>query len=85
MNAIITSGGSHVSQVTGPRCEIAVSMGPVNPGEDWTATTPGCWSGYHYQLISPGTIGVQMTLTWSGGTTGGASGSVEIYADFSLS
>jgi hypothetical protein len=80
LNSTITTGASYVKEVTGPRCEIAEAIVPVSPGGDWTAVTPGCWSGYHYELLSPGTIGVQLTLTWSGGI----GGSLEIYAEFSL-
>jgi len=81
LNSTITTGATNVKVVTGPRCEIAEAMSPVSPGGEWTATTPGCWSGYHYELLGPGTIGVELTLTWSGG----AGSSLEIYAEFSLS
>jgi hypothetical protein len=81
LNSTITAGAANVKVVNGPRCEIAEAMSPVSPGGEWTAVTPGCWSGYRYELLSPGTIGVQLTLTWAGGT----GGSLEIYAEFSLS
>jgi hypothetical protein len=81
LDSSITTGAANVMVVTGPRCEIAEALSPVSPGGEWTAITPGCWSGYHYELLTPGTIGVQLTLTWSGGT----GGSLQIYAEFSLS
>jgi hypothetical protein len=85
LSAIITSGASVVQEVAGPRCEIATVMGPVSAGGDWTATTPGCWSGFSYQLLEAGTIQVQLTLTWSGDNSqGSGSGSLVINAQFAL-
>jgi hypothetical protein len=86
LNATITSGASNIRQVSSPRCEIVEALLPVNPGETWSAHAPGCWSGYYYQVLGPGTIQVQMTLTWSGGTSqGGGSDSLTINAEFTLS
>ena len=85
LNATITSGGSIVSQVSSPRCEIAVAIVPLSPGSESTAMTPGCWSGYSLQLLQPGSIQVHLTLSWSGSETGGpGGGSVDIYGQFTL-
>jgi hypothetical protein len=85
LSSTVTSGQLVVQQVTGPKCEIAIAMGPVSPGGDWTARTPGCWSGYYYQLFGPGTVQVQLTLNWSGNSSQGtSSGSLVIDAQFTL-
>lgn len=80
LNSTVLSGGSYVSAVPSVRCEIAVAMVPVGPGGTWTSTTPGCWSGYYYQLRQDGTVQVQLTLSWSGA----APGSTVIDAEFAL-
>ena len=82
LNVTIVSGGSILQQVDGPRCEIAVAMVPLAPGAQATAVTPGCWSGFQYQLLQPGTVEVVMTLGWSNGTN--RAGSIEITANFAL-
>ena len=82
LNVTIASGSSILQTVTGPRCMIAVAMTPLAPGDQATAVTPGCWSGFHYQLLQPGSIEVLMTLGWSNATNQG--GSLEITADFAL-
>jgi len=84
LNATVLSGSSLIQQVKSPQCEIAVALVPLSPGAEATALTPGCWSGFHFQLLQPGTIQVLMTLGWSNGT-GKGSGSVKITAEFSLS
>jgi hypothetical protein len=85
LSATITPGQSVIQQTTGPKCEIAVAMVPVSHGGVWTARTPGCWSGYYYQLVVPGTIQVQLTLNWSGNSSQGSSaGSMMIDAQFTL-
>ena len=83
LNVTIVSGGSILQKVTGPRCEIAVAMVPLAPGAQATAITPGCWSGFHYQLMQTGNIQVLMTLGWT--SESGQGGSVEITAHFALS
>jgi hypothetical protein len=84
LNAVITSGSTTIRQTSGPRCEIATTMVPLSPGQRWTARTPGCWSGYSYQLVQPGTIQVQLTLSWSGDSNGSSGGSMQIDASFAL-
>lgn len=86
LTASITSGEAVLKQVNGPRCEMVTALVPLNPGENWTSVTPGCWSGYYYQLLGPGTIQVELTLSWySGEGPGGNAGSTVITAQFTLS
>ena len=84
LNATITSGNSILSEVAGPRCEIVVALAPVSPGSSQTTFTPGCWSGYHFLLLGPGTIGADLTLTWFSGASQGAVSKVTINAEFNL-
>jgi hypothetical protein len=84
LNVTIVSGASIIQQVSSPRCEIMVAMTPLAPGASATAVTPGCWSGFHYQLLQPGTVQVQLALGWSNGV-GSGGGSTVITAEFSLS
>lgn len=86
LNVTVTSGATLISQVAGPRCEIAAAMAQVAPGSTWTDTVPGCWSGVTYKLTGSGTIGVELVLSWSDGTTQESGGnSVTINAEFTLS
>jgi hypothetical protein len=85
LNATFTSGTSLLQRISTPRCEIPEAILSVNPGSDAVSVTPGCWSGYYYEVTSTGTVGVKLTLTWSNGTGSGAgAGSIEIYAEFTL-
>ena len=84
LSATFVSGGSIVSQVPGPRCQIATTMVPVSPGADHTSVTPGCWSGFHYQLQGAGSVQVQLTLTWSDGADQTGGGSINITASFTM-
>ena len=85
LNATITSGASLIKEFAGARCMIVVVVGPLSPGSNQTAFTPGCWSGYQFELLEPGTIGVQLTLSWSTGLSQGEKGSITISAEFALS
>ena len=84
LNVTLVSGASLIQQVKSPTCEIMVAMTPLAPGGDATAVTPGCWSGFQYQLLQAGNLQVLLTLGWSNGA-GEAGGSVEITASFVLS
>jgi hypothetical protein len=85
LNATFTSGTSLLQRISTPRCEIPEAILSVSPGSDAVSATPGCWSGYYYEVTSTGTVGVKLTLTWSNGTSSGAgAGSIEIYAEFTL-
>jgi len=85
LNVTVTSGNSVVESSSGVRCELVEVLGPLNTGANATAIAPGCWSGYTFQLVQPGMVGVKMTLTWANDTNGGASGAIEIDAEFDLS
>jgi len=85
LNVTVASGDSVVESSTGIRCELVEVLGPLNTGANATAIAPGCWSGYAFQLVQPGMAGVKMTLTWANGISGGASGAIEIDAEFDLS
>lgn len=82
LNATILSGS--VKSVTTVRCDIAVAPSPLSPGENSSTITPGCWSGYSFILLQPGTIQVRMTLSWSLGMTSQQANSVVIDAEFNL-
>jgi len=49
---------------SGPVCACAQFIGPVNPGQNHTSVTPGCWTVYHYRLAQPGTVTLNFTLSW---------------------
>lgn len=84
LSVAVVSGAS-LEQVSSPRCLIAEAMAQLGPGEVATATSPGCWSGFHYQLSQPGTVQTQLTLRWeNGASAGGGSGSLIIDAQFTL-
>ena len=85
LNATITSGASLIKEFAGARCMIVVVVGPLSPGSNQTAFTPGCWSGYQFELLEPGTIGVQLTLSWSTSLSQGEKGAITINAEFALS
>lgn len=90
---VIGGGGSSlgVTILSGPvqsnhlatKCEIASIKIPVDSGQTYTSYTPGCWTGYNYVLLQPGTIMVRMTLDWSE-NSGAQSGITVITADFSF-
>ena len=80
LNATILSGAT-TAHVKGTECEMAIALVPIGPGEEHTSTTPGCWSGYYYQVSGPGAVQVELTLSWSGSNAG----SVDIYAQFDVS
>ena len=58
--------GSSVLQKTqdGPRCLCAEAVMPLAPGSNRTAFTPGCWSGYDFVLMHPGTVQVDLSIYW---------------------
>jgi hypothetical protein len=55
-----------VQQVTrGPLCECMEMIGPVNPGQNHTAITPGCWDSHKLELTGSGTVNAILYLYWS--------------------
>lgn len=85
LNVTVVSGSEYLKAVPSPRCYLAEVLVPVAPGANATAATPGCWSGYYYNVAGSGTIEVHLKLSWS--TTNGAgsgAGSLVVDAQFSL-
>lgn len=71
---------------SGPVCACAEFIAPVNTGQNHTAVTPGCWSGYHFKLAQPGTVTVNFTLNWGmDGRNFQQSNSTTISATFTFS
>lgn len=63
--ATVPPGSGVLQKVSsGPVCLCAEAIMPLAPGDNRTATTPGCWSGYHFELLGPGTVQVELTLYW---------------------
>ncbi len=59
-------GNSTLQKVNGgPLCDCAEFILTLSQGQNHTSVTPGCWSGYDFQLVSPGTVQVNLTLQWS--------------------
>jgi len=79
LNATILSGAT-TTRAAGVRCEMAIALIPIDPGGEYTSTTPSCSSGYYYQVAGPGTVQVELTLSWSGSNAG----SLDIYAQFNV-
>ena len=66
LTASLAPGSQVLEKVaSGPVCLCAEIMAPVDPGQNRTATTPGCWSGYQFLLVHPGTVQVDFVLSWS--------------------
>ena len=86
LNATVTSG-SGVIQTTGgsPRCLCAEAPSPVAPGSNSTAGTPGCWSGYTFTVVHPGTVTVRLVLAWSQSFQFGEPSNETIIATFNIS
>ena len=87
LTATLPANSVVVQKVSGgPLCACAEFIAPVNPGQNHTSITPGCWSGYYYKLVQPGTVNVNFTLNW--GTDGQnfqQSNSTTISATFTFS
>ncbi len=65
LTAEVPPGSPVLQKVNGgPVCLCAEMMAPVDPGQNHTSYTPGCWSGYHFALLQPGTVQVDFTLYW---------------------
>lgn len=85
LSATIISGPVHTQLNNVAKCEIVSAEIPVGSGQNFTSVTPGCWSGYNYQLSQPGKIQVELTLTWATGiSNSGVSNMIEIMAEFTL-
>ena len=85
LEASVASGTGVIMKVHTAQCLIATALVPIGAGEEHMSSTPGCWSGYAYELVHPGAVTMQLVLSWSTGT--GASSqpdSITITADFTL-
>jgi hypothetical protein len=51
----------------GPLCACAMFIQQLQHGQNHTSVNPGCWSGYHYELVGSGTVTVNFTQNWSVG------------------
>jgi hypothetical protein len=87
LTATLPTNSVVVQKVSGgPLCACAEFIAPLNPGQNHTSITPGCWSGYYYKLVHSGTVNVNFTLNW--GTDGQnfqQSNSTTISATFTFS
>jgi hypothetical protein len=86
LNATILSGPVRTQYAQTAKCQIVSPEIPIGRGGNFTSSTPSCSSGFIYVLLQPGTIEVELTLSWSANTsTGGVSGGViDIMAEFTL-
>ena len=86
LNATILSGPARSETSFSAKCEIVTAQIPVGPGDNFTSSTPSCGSGYTYTLLQPGTIRIELTLSWSQGssTSGSSGGATEIMSEFTL-
>jgi hypothetical protein len=86
LNSTIPANSPIIQKVQGgPLCLCAQFIMPINPGQNHTTITPGCWSGYYYKLVQAGTVDVNFTLYWgSNGESYTQSNSTSISAKFTL-
>ena len=78
------SSPSIIAENQGVRCLCAEYIAPLNPGDSGSALTPGCWSGVLYQVVHPGTISMEMTLSYWLGQNEQNQGKTSIQASFTL-
>jgi hypothetical protein len=78
------SASSVIQKISsGPLCACAEFVMVLEHGQNHTSTTPGCWSGYDYELIQSGTVAVNFTQYWTSGSSHGMN-STSFVADFNL-
>ena len=78
------SSTSIIAENQGVRCLCAEYIAAMNPGDSGNALTPGCWSGVVYQVVLPGTISVEMALSYWLGQNEQNPGKTTIQASFTL-
>jgi len=78
------SSTSVIAENQGVRCLCAEFIAALNLGDSGSALTPGCWSGVTYQVVHPGTISVEMTLSYWSGQNQQNPGNTTIQASFTL-
>ena len=64
LNSSVPSDSTILREQVEPMCEIAMAPAPLTPGSMATLTTPGCWSGFSFELIGSGTVVVHFVFTW---------------------
>ena len=86
LSASIIGSSSVLRQVPGgPLCDCAAIILTLVQGQNHTSVTPGCWSGYAYHLLSPGTVTMNMILQWSAnGQSLEGTNSTSIQAEFAF-
>ena len=87
LSATIVGSSSVLRQVSGGSlCDCAAIILTLVQGQNHTSVTPGCWSGYAYHLLSPGSVTMNMTLQWStNGQSLEGTNSTSIQAEFAFS
>jgi hypothetical protein len=78
------SSSSIIAENQGVRCLCAEYIAPLNPGDSGSALTPGCWSGVTYQVLHPGTVSLEMALSYWSGQNEQNPGKTTIQASFML-
>ena len=64
--ATLPPGNGVLKQVYGgPVCLCAEAITPILPGGNRTSVTPGCWTVDKIMVAHPGTVQVELTLSWS--------------------
>ncbi len=85
LSSTVPTDSQIIMKVTGgPRCYCATMLVGVDPGQNYTATSPGCWSGFRYQLMQPGTVLVHFDIAWSSSADSSQSGDTAIAANFTF-
>ncbi|MDA4121935.1 MAG: hypothetical protein OK456_01995 [Thaumarchaeota archaeon] len=87
LSSSIPANSSVIKQTTGgPLCDCAAVILALDDGQNHTSISPGCWSGYYYDLVGSGTVEANFTLNWSADQQDAVSGtnSTTIYAHFTF-
>jgi hypothetical protein len=65
-------------------CLCAEFLQQLSPGQYSSASGPGCWSTYYYELLGHGSVEMNMTLGWSTSQSFAGSNTTSIQADFAF-
>jgi hypothetical protein len=83
LSSTLVQGEGVVKTVNVIRCLCAEAPSGVAPGQSSTLVGPGCWSGYIYSVVSPGTFTVKLTVSWSPtGNPWTPTGNTTVFATF---
>jgi hypothetical protein len=85
LNSTIVAGNDVIRRTTVIRCLCAEGPSPVSPGQSSSQADPGCWSGFSYDLVSPGTFTAKLVLSWSDSQMGPMNSDVVVLATFTVS